>query len=373
MTLNRLGALAIAAAVLAPGLARAEYEQLDSFYFNAGVAGIQLQNDDLNKYYGNNSFSPSITESYDFAFGWQFRQPFAIEFGMTCGPFRSVSGNYLMANANTAGNDTITDSRDEYSYSFYVMPALRLISPGLGHLPLLHTFGVKLGGSSMYGTETFTDETTGDVRTQTNTGTGDYFAVVYRAEQMLGRSLSLGLELGYASNVFNEVDYSSGNFNGFPGDPLDYGWTGVDTNADGSNEQADFSGPYVKVMVGGWFLPAFRRIRPGQFDTSDPDTQVVPSRPRNLRPAPGPDEASLEGGVFTSPDGSRLVKVLSGGDAFLYDTATPPTFTPVFLAHNVARVRFSSTDQGQPLQVQLNLADGSTLHFDASGQAIRFH
>ena len=363
MRFKRLGVLALAAAVLAPSLARAGYEQLDSFYVNAGVAGIELQNSDLNAYYGGSSFSPSITECYDFAFGWQFRQPFAIEFGMTYGPFRSVSGAYLL------GGDTITDRRDEYSYSFYVMPALRLTGPGLGSLPLLHTFGVKLGGSSMYGTETFTDQTTGDVRTQTNTGTGDYFAVVYRAEQMLGRSLSLGLELGYASNVFNEVDFSDGSYNGFTGDPLDYGWNGVNINADGSDEKADFSGPYIKFMIGGWFLPPFLRGGAGHYDTSDPDTQVVPQRPSTMQPRPGPDQAPLNGGSFSSADGSRLVKILDGGDAFLYDTANPPSFTPVFLAHKVAKVRFSD---GQPLQVQLVLANGSTLHFDSSGQPIRF-
>jgi|GEM_PF-5014123 hypothetical protein len=365
MMFKRIGAWSLALAALAPSLARAGYEQLDSFYVNAGVAGIQLQNKDLTDYYGS-SYSPSITETYDLAFGWQFRQPFAIEFGMAYGPFRSVSGNYLL------GGDTITDSRDEYSYSFYVMPALRVMSPGLGRLPLLHTFGVKLGGSSMYGTETFTDQTTGDVRTQTNTGTGDYFAVVYRAEQMLGRSLSLGLELGYASNVFNEVDYSDASFSGTGGDPLDYGWNGVNTNANGSNEQADFSGPYIKFMVGGWFLPAFRHDEPGHYDTSDAETQVVPRRPPTMQPQPGPDQAPLEAGSFTSPDGSRLVKVLDGGDAFLYDTASPPSFTPVFLAHRVARVKYSDTSQGQALQVALVLANGSTLHFDSSGQPIRF-
>jgi hypothetical protein len=380
MTFKRWAIMAVLAAALTPAPARAEYELLDSFYFNGGVAAIQVQNGDLNDYYGSNSFSPGITEAYDFAFGWQFSQPFAIEFGTTIGPFRSVSGTYGMTNNNGPQTDTIVDNRDEYSYSFYVMPALRLISPGIGRLPLLHTFGVKLGGASLYGTESFTDLTTGDTRTQTNTATGDYFAVVYRAEQMLGRSFSIGLELGYASNVFNEVDFSDGSFsqgNNDPGigtfnEPLDFGWTGVNTNANASNQHVDFSGPFVKVMLCGWFLPAFRNIQPGHFDTSDPDTQVIPHRPADIRPAPEPSQAPLEGGSFSSPDGSRLVKVLSGGDAFLYDTATPPSFTPVFLAHNVARVRFSNTDQGQPLQVQLNLADGSTLHFDASGQPIRF-
>jgi hypothetical protein len=377
MRIHRLAVAAILAAAFTPGLARAEYELLDSFYVNGGVAAIQLQNSDLNTYYGTNSFGPSIAEAYDIAFGWQFRQPFAIEFGGTFGPFRSSSSTYLMPNSNVPfQNDTITDSRDESTYSFYVMPALRLISPGLGSMPMLHTLGVKLGGASMVGTENFTDQTTGDTRSQTNSATGDYFAVVYRAEQMLGRSLSLGLEFGYASNVFNEVDFSDGTFyqgSGAPAssnEPLDFGWNGVNTNADGSNEHADFSGPFVKVMLGGWFLPAFRRLRTGQFDTSDPDTQVIPHRPGDLRPAPS--QAALASGSFSSPDGSRLVKVLDGGDAFLYDTATPPAFSPVFLAHNVTRVRFSSPDQGQDLQVQLSLADGSTLHFDATGQPIRF-
>ncbi|HXC65154.1 MAG TPA: hypothetical protein VNZ67_12400, partial [bacterium] len=132
------------------------------------------------------------------------------------------------------------------------------------------------------------------------------------------------------------------------------------------------SGPYVKFMIGGWFLPPFLRAEPGRFDTSDAETQVVPRRPAAMAPQPGPDQAPLAAGSFSSPDGSRLVKVLEGGDAFLYDTATPPSFSPVFLAHRVARVKYSDTSQGQALQVALVLANGSTLHFDSSGQPIRF-
>ena len=57
------------------------------------MAAIQLQNSDLNDYYGGAAAfrRPSVTESYDLAFGWQFSQPFAIEFGTAIGPFRSSS------------------------------------------------------------------------------------------------------------------------------------------------------------------------------------------------------------------------------------------------------------------------------------------
>ena len=45
---------------------------------------------------------------------------------------------------------------------------------------------------------------------------------------------------------------------GATGDPLDFGWTGVNTNADSSDQQADFSGPFVKSGDAGGLVPARR-------------------------------------------------------------------------------------------------------------------
>jgi len=283
MILRRCMPLALALLCLAPAPAAWGYEQLDSFYGIVGVAGLRMQNQDLNQYYGGDAFAPGMNLVYDLAFGWQFSQPFAVECGFTVGPYRYASGSNLWYNGNTLSWDEVTSTRDEYTYTFYVMPALRLTGPGLGGKPMLHTLGLKLGGSSLYGTETFNDLDTGATRTQTNTGTGDYYAVVYRLEQMVNHNLSLGLEIGYASNVFNEVDYSNGSYRGTTGgtyfEPLDFGWNGANTSADGSTERADYSGPYVKMTVAGWFMPAYRRQRPKVSDPFDPGDQVVPTSP----------------------------------------------------------------------------------------------
>lgn len=77
---------------------------------------------------------------------------------------------------------------------------------------------------------------------------------------------------------------------------------------------------------------------------------------------------SSNGGVYRSNDGSRMVKVTGPSqDAFLYDTAVPPAFKPVYLASGVKEVRFSNTQNGRTLQVMLILNDGSFDLFDDSG------
>ena len=74
------------------------------------------------------------------------------------------------------------------------------------------------------------------------------------------------------------------------------------------------------------------------------------------------------GRVFNSPDGTRMVKVSgSGEDAFLYDTANPPAFQPIYLASGVKEVKISNTSNGRPLQIMLILNDGSFDLFDDQG------
>jgi hypothetical protein len=73
---------------------------------------------------------------------------------------------------------------------------------------------------------------------------------------------------------------------------------------------------------------------------------------------------------FTSPDGARVVKLVQGsGDAFLYDTAVPPSFDPVYLASGVSSVEFSDTSNGRPLEILVKVKDGSIDLFDGMGQA----
>jgi hypothetical protein len=72
--------------------------------------------------------------------------------------------------------------------------------------------------------------------------------------------------------------------------------------------------------------------------------------------------------IFTSPDGSRMVKVTgSAQDAFLYDTSSTPSFQPIYLASGVKDVKLSNTTNGRPLQVMLILNDGSFDLFDDQG------
>jgi hypothetical protein len=70
----------------------------------------------------------------------------------------------------------------------------------------------------------------------------------------------------------------------------------------------------------------------------------------------------------TSPDGTRVVKVAADTqDAFLYDTANPPSFQPVYLASGVQSVQFSDTSNGRPMEIILKLNDGSFDMFDGQG------
>jgi len=79
-----------------------------------------------------------------------------------------------------------------------------------------------------------------------------------------------------------------------------------------------------------------------------------------------PVETDLQ--VSASPDGTRTVKVLAGSDdAFLYDTANPPSFDPIYLASGVQRVEFSDPGNGRPLEIVLKLDDGSFDLFDGDG------
>jgi hypothetical protein len=81
-----------------------------------------------------------------------------------------------------------------------------------------------------------------------------------------------------------------------------------------------------------------------------------------------PDDAQFQ--VYNSPDGTRQVKIVSGTqDAFLYDTANPPNFQPVYLASGVESVSFSDPNSGRPLEIVLKLNDGTFDMFDANGNS----
>ncbi len=72
--------------------------------------------------------------------------------------------------------------------------------------------------------------------------------------------------------------------------------------------------------------------------------------------------------AYNSPDGTRTVKIAKDdGDAFLYDTANPPSFDPIYLASGVESVQYSGENNGRPTEIVLRLNDGSYDMFDAQG------
>lgn len=73
--------------------------------------------------------------------------------------------------------------------------------------------------------------------------------------------------------------------------------------------------------------------------------------------------------VFPSPDGSRVVKILSESkDAFLYDAVVPARFKPKYLASGVVDVQYSNSVTGRPLEIVLKLDDGTFDLLDADGE-----
>jgi hypothetical protein len=79
-----------------------------------------------------------------------------------------------------------------------------------------------------------------------------------------------------------------------------------------------------------------------------------------------PEAVSLQ--TFDSPDGTRKIKLVADTeDAFLYDAADPPSFSPLYLASGVQSVEFSQAGNGRPLEIFLKLNDGSFDLFDGQG------
>src|SRR5665213_176548 len=81
-----------------------------------------------------------------------------------------------------------------------------------------------------------------------------------------------------------------------------------------------------------------------------------------------PDEGTMDS--YASDDGTRMVKIdRQTQDAFLYATANPPGFDPVYMATGVESVTFSDTSNGRPMEIVLKLNDGSFDLFDAQGNS----
>jgi hypothetical protein len=95
------------------------------------------------------------------------------------------------------------------------------------------------------------------------------------------------------------------------------------------------------------------------------DDKYVPAEPEGEPVVSTVESADLKS--FRSPDGTRLVKIMGDShDAFLYDTAIPPSFNPQYLASKAVSAGFSDGSKG-PLRITLTLSDGSSDVFDSQG------
>lgn len=188
-----------------------------SFYVRTGLGGRQIsgggfKNENPDRWI----FCPEIS------MGYQSPTPFGMELGLSTGIFNNNS------TVNLPG-----------LYSLSVMPTLRLPMAGLFGRNCFHTLGLQIGES--YFTESVEKQGSYYSSVDYYQAQTVIYGLCYRVEQMFGRRVSLGLDLGYQWAVYHPADYS--------GRPA--------MNPDGSQRSLDFSGPSIKLSLAFWMRRPF--------------------------------------------------------------------------------------------------------------------
>lgn len=102
-----------------------------------------------------------------------------------------------------------------------------------------------------------------------------------------------------------------------------------------------------------------------------------PSTPPSAPPstaAAASNAPAEQGSAWTSPDGKRMVQIVGPtGMAYLYDESQPKPVLLKPLTGNVDSVKFSGGKNGQPVQILLELKDGSFAVYDANGEPMGAH
>lgn len=201
--------------------------------------------------------------------------------------------------------------------TLYIMPVYRLASSGLGSRPLLHTFGARLGWSSIglqgsaydsyYGSFDSNGDDSYDSLDQPPPSFRSY-ALTYRLEQMLGGRFSLGLDLSYR---FVRTDVA-----------MTHHWTTVtqlpypyyDVYTDHSSPVTrtfDYSGPSVELTLGLWPARPF-------WGQADIDAQKAVDERRRLR-----DERRMARltGRYPAPAAAEAHDFANAADAILVGRA----------------------------------------------------
>lgn len=206
-----------------------------SFYWDIGGGARGISNASIAQYL--NFTSPIRAESaiaplgayslFDLDLGYQFSGPFCLEVGGDFMPVISATGS-----AGSASWD---------SYGVYVMPALRFWTRGAFKMPLFQTLGLRVGPAYLYGDSSFfTVPPTGSQAA----GSGAYVqsstavdvGIVYRNQQMISRTMDIGMELAYDYVDFDRIQENSG----------------LATDVGGSRMALNLSGVSLKLVFGTW-------------------------------------------------------------------------------------------------------------------------
>jgi tetratricopeptide (TPR) repeat protein len=190
------------------------FNQVDSdhlFLGNDLVGGYITSNE-------NSAGGPVDTLDLDIALGYQDPSGLGVEVGFSPMPLESV----------------------------YVMPLVRLASPGLGSRPVVHTLGAQFGWATITGNSNYYyyypnngNSLNSDIQMNT-------YAVVYRVEEMLNARLSLGLELAYHF-VWADANYTHYDSNTFT-------YTTYQTTF-------NYSGPSISLTLAAWPMAPFWTAR----------------------------------------------------------------------------------------------------------------
>lgn len=158
----------------------------------------------------------------EISLGYQSPTPLGVELALSLSNFDNSS------TVGLASADTLS-----------IIPTLRIPMNGLFGRNCFHTVGLQIG-------ESYISQSVGNYggyyssydyyQAQTVT-----YGLSYRVEQMLGKRVSLGLDLGYQWAVYHPTDYA--------GRPM--------TNLDGSPRSLDYSGPSIKLSLAFWMKRPF--------------------------------------------------------------------------------------------------------------------
>jgi len=106
----------------------------------------------------------------------------------------------------------------------------------------------------------------------------------------------------------------------------------------------------------------------GEVALSPDQTPPTDQPPADASPEPPVDPIAK---VLYSLDGSRAVQITrDNADAYLYDTADPPAFNPVWLGSGVTEVLFNPNDQRPLVQILIKMGDDKFDVVDKNGNSL---